>query len=231
VTVGKPFLTGRSTANIGHSGLRMNVYPISRPHEDRGEALLNWVGSVRTSAGRPMSPQDWTHTVCLEDVLSPYASFVFDFMDVPAMLRDAEAVYQYPMVDRNPLPSWDFGRVTLLGDAAHPMYPMGGNGVSQAIMDARVLARELALQSSIEAAVTAYDGQRRPATAAVVLANRREGPLECQNIVEERAPDGFANLDDVVSRQELEAIANRYKSGAGYDPSVLNDRPSLSVPG
>jgi 2-polyprenyl-6-methoxyphenol hydroxylase-like FAD-dependent oxidoreductase len=176
-----------------------------------------------------MPPQDWTHTVRLEDALDPYAAFVFDFLDVPAMLRNAEAVYQYPMVDRDPLPTWDFGRITLLGDAAHPMYPMGGNGVSQAMLDARVLARELALQSSIEAAVTAYDVQRRPATTAVVFANRWEGPVECQNLVEERAPDGFAHLDDIVSHQELEAIANRYKQGAGYDPAVLNNRASLSV--
>jgi 2-polyprenyl-6-methoxyphenol hydroxylase-like FAD-dependent oxidoreductase len=133
------------------------------------------------------------------------------------------------MVDRDPLPTWDFGRITLLGDAAHPIYPIGGNGASQAILDARVVARELALQLSIEAAVTAYDDQRRPATSSVVRANRQAGATLCQNVVEERAPDGFTNLDDVVSRQELEDIASRYKRLAGFDPLVLNDRPSLSV--
>ena len=133
------------------------------------------------------------------------------------------------MVDRDPLPSWDFDRVTLLGDAAHPMYPTGGNGASQAIIDARVLARELALQPSIEAAITAYDAERRPATAAVVMANRQLGPALCQELVEQRAPNGFTNLDDVVSRQELEEIAQRYRRGAGSDPVVLNNRPSLSV--
>ncbi len=116
--------------------------------------------------------QDWVHTARHEDALAPFASFGFAFLDVPALIRGAAAIYQYPMVDRDPLPTWDFGRVTLLGDAAHPMYPVGGNGASQAILDARVLARELALQPSIEAAVAAYDAERRPATAAVVLANR-----------------------------------------------------------
>ena len=162
-------------------------------------------------------------------MLAAFATFTFDFLDVPALIQGAEAVYQYPMVDRNPLPSWDFGRVTLLGDAAHPMHPVGGNGASQAIIDARVLARELALQPSIEAAVAAYDARRRPATAAVVQSNRRAGPHRCQDLVEERAPNGFADLYEVVSQQELEGIAGDYKRIAGFDVDSLNNRPSLSI--
>ncbi len=148
---------------------------------------------------------------------------------MPALIRGAEVVYRYPMVDRDPLPTWDFGRVTLLGDAAHPMYPVGSNGASQAILDARVLTRELALRPSVEAAVAAYDAQRRPATAAVVLANREVGPKRCMELVEQRAPEGFADLDDIVSQEELEAIARDYKRTAGFDPDALNNRPSLSV--
>ncbi|HET7037886.1 MAG TPA: FAD-dependent monooxygenase, partial [Thermomicrobiaceae bacterium] len=147
------------------------------------------------------------------------------------LIQRTETIYQYPMVDRDPLPSWDFGRVTLLGDAAHPMHPVGGNGASQAVLDARVLARELALQPAIEAAVTSYDAQRRPATAAVVQSNRRDGPHRCQDLVEERAPDGFSHLHDVVSQQELEEIAAGYKRIAGFDVERLNNRPSLSVDG
>src|SRR2546425_8374701 len=104
--------------------------------------------------------------------IAPFASYVFDFLDVPALIRGAKVIYQYPMVDRDPLPTWNVGRVTLLGDAAHPMYPIGANGASQAIIDARVLAHELALQQSVEAAVAASDAERRPATGAVVRANR-----------------------------------------------------------
>jgi hypothetical protein len=136
---------------------------------------------------------------------------------------------QYPMVDRTPLLTWHFGRVTLLGDAAHPMYPIGSNGASQAIIDARVLARELALQPSITAAIAAYDVQRRPSTAGVVLANRQGGPERCMEIVEQRAPDGFVDLDAVISHAELEEISNNYKRTAGFDPEVLNNRPSLGV--
>jgi 2-polyprenyl-6-methoxyphenol hydroxylase-like FAD-dependent oxidoreductase len=176
-----------------------------------------------------MPSQDWTYIARREDVLAAFASFSFDFLDVPALIRGAEVIYQYPMVDRDPLPSWDFGRVTLLGDAAHPMHPVGGNGASQAILDARVLARELALQPSVEATVAAYDAQRRPATAAVVQSNRRAGPHRCQDLVEDRAPSGFTDLSDVVSEQELEEIAGDYKRTAGFDIDGLNNRPSLSV--
>jgi 5-methylphenazine-1-carboxylate 1-monooxygenase len=133
------------------------------------------------------------------------------------------------MVDRDPLPTWNFGRVTPLGDAAHPMHPTGSNGASQAIIDARVLARELALQPSIEAAIAAFDAQRRPQTTGVVLANRQGGPERCLEIVEQRAPDGFADLDAVISRAELEEISRRYKRTAGFDPETLNTRPSLGV--
>jgi 2-polyprenyl-6-methoxyphenol hydroxylase-like FAD-dependent oxidoreductase len=133
------------------------------------------------------------------------------------------------MVDRDPLPAWNHGRTVLLGDAAHPMYPVGSNGASQAIIDARVLARELALRPSVLEALASYDAERRPATAAVVAANRKVGPEICQEIVEERAPTGFKNIDDVISRAELEDISARYKVTAGFDPTILNNRPSLSV--
>jgi 2-polyprenyl-6-methoxyphenol hydroxylase-like FAD-dependent oxidoreductase len=229
VTEGAPFLSGRTMLMVGHFGRRMVVYPISRQHEAAGKALINWVAECKNAPEQPMPRQDWEHTSRLEDVLALFTSFVFDFLDVPALIRGAAAIYQYPMVDRDPLPTWHFGRVTLLGDAAHPMYPVGSNGASQAIIDARVLARELALQPSIEAAIAAYDAQRRPQTAGVVLANRQGGPERCLEIVEQRAPDGFVDLDAVISRAELEEIAHSYKRTAGFDPEVLNKRPSLGL--
>ena len=228
-TLGKPFLSGRTVVNAGSTRQRVVVYPISRTHEDRGRALVNWVATMKVAGAAGIPPQDWSYTAPTEEVLEPFRSFNFDFLDVPALIRDAEAIYRYPMVDRDPLPSWNFGRVTLLGDAAHPMHPVGGNGSSQAIIDGRVLARELALQASIEAALAAYDDQRRPATAAVVQSNRRAGPHRCQDLVEDRAPDGFTELHEVVSQQELEEIAGDYKRVAGYEIDTLNNRPSLSV--
>jgi 2-polyprenyl-6-methoxyphenol hydroxylase-like FAD-dependent oxidoreductase len=229
VTHGQPFLAGRAMVNVGSSRQRVVVYPISKAAEDQGRALINWVATLRTGVAGTMPPQDWTFVGRREEVQEAFAPFVFDFLDVPALIHDAEVVYQYPMVDRDPLPSWDFGRVTVLGDAAHPMHPVGGNGASQAILDARVLALELARQPSIAAAVAAYEGQRRPATAAVVQSNRLAGPHRCQDLVEARVPQGFTDLSDVVSQAELAQIAEDYKRTAGFDIERLNQRPSLSV--
>jgi 2-polyprenyl-6-methoxyphenol hydroxylase-like FAD-dependent oxidoreductase len=227
VTESTPFLSGRTMIMAGHQGRQMVVYPISRRYEAMGRALINWVAVFRNGSDQPMPTQDWEHTARLEEVVAPFKSFRFDFLDVPALIRGAETIYQYPMVDRDPLPTWNFGRITLLGDAAHPMYPIGSNGASQAIIDARVLARELVLQPSIGHAIAAYDAQRRPQTAGVVLANRQGGPEKCIDIVEQRAPDGFDDLNAVISRTELEEIARSYKRAAGFDPEVLNKRPSL----
>ena len=215
--------------NIGSSRQRAVVYPISKVHEDQGRALINWVATLKVAANADMPPQDWTYIARREDVLAAFASFSFDFLDVAALIRGADVIYQYPMVDRDPLPSWRFGRVTLLGDAAHPMHPIGGNGASQAIIDARVLVHELALQSSIEVAIASYDDQRRAATAALVQSNRRAGPHRSQDLVEERAPNGFTDLSEVVSKQELDEIAGEYKRVAGFEIDTLNNRPSLSV--
>ncbi len=228
ISIGPAFLSGRSMVNVGSSRQRAVIYPISRSTSRPGSAVINWVATRKVSTAE-MPPQDWTYLADRDEVLGAFGEFRFEFLDVTQLIRDAEVVYQYPMVDRDPLPSWNFGRVTLLGDAAHPMHPIGGNGASQAILDARVLARELAQKPSIEAAVEAYDEERRPATAAVVTSNRRAGPHRCQDLVEERAPDGFNRLEDVITRQELEDIAAEYKRIGGFDIERLNNRASLSV--
>jgi 2-polyprenyl-6-methoxyphenol hydroxylase-like FAD-dependent oxidoreductase len=230
VTLGPPFLSGRSMVGIGSvDERRVVVYPIAKSEEARGRALINWIAGVRTAADGAMPEQDWGRTAPAEDILETFATFVFDFLDMPALIRGAAVIYQFPSVDRDPLPTWDFGRVTLLGDAAHPMRAAGSNGASQAILDARVLARELSLQPSIEAAVTAYDLQRRPLTAAVVQANRQGAEGRLLRLVEERAPHGFTNLSDVISPQELAEIIGDYQRTAGFDCDTLNNRPSLSV--
>jgi 5-methylphenazine-1-carboxylate 1-monooxygenase len=229
LTVAPPLPSGRTMILAGYLRRLAVVYPISRRHELEGRALVNWVAQFGNAEHDSMPRQDWEHTARVEDVLAPFTSFTFDFLDVPALIRRTDVIYQYPMVDRDPLPTWNFGRVTLLGDAAHPMYPVGSNGASQAIVDARVLAREIAVQSSVEAGVASYDAQRRPATTRVVQANRQVGPEKCLDIVEQRAPDGFSNLDAIVSQQELEEIARSYKITAGFEPERLNNQPSLSV--
>ena len=229
VSVGEPFLSGSTMVMAGYFGRRLVAYPISNRYQKQGRALINWVAEFRTAAHQLMPRQDWEHRARVEDVPAPFTDYVFDFLDVPAMIKNAAVIFQYPMVDRDPLLSWNFGRITLLGDAAHPMYPVGSNGASQAIIDARFLARELALASSVERAVASYDLGRRPAVAQVVQANRAVGPEQCMEIVEQRAPEGFAQLDDVISQQQLEEISRSYKRTAGFDPEILDNRPSLSV--
>ncbi len=223
------FLSGRTMIMAGVIAKRVVAYPISQRAEDHRNALVNWVAEVRTADHESMSVADWQFRATADEPLDHFSSFVFDFLDVPKMISGSNEIFRYPMIDRDPLPTWNFGSITLLGDAAHPMYPVGSNGASQAIIDARVLARELVLGSSIEGALAAYDAQRRPATAAVVAANRQVGPEQSMEIVAQRAPNGFTNLDDVITQEELHAISAKYKLTAGFDPELLNSRPSLSV--
>ncbi len=229
VSESDPFFDGRSMIIAGTFARRIVVYPISPAHHERGRALINWVAELRQSEARQMPPQEWEHRGRLEDVLAHFGGFRFDWLDFPAVARAADVIFQYPMVDRDPLDHWRHGRVTLLGDAAHPMYPVGSNGASQAILDARVLALHLAKQPSVDQALVAYEDDRRPATARVVELNRQVGPEQCMEVVEERAPDGFEKIEDVISHEELVEIAARYKRAAGFDRDALNQRASYSV--
>ena len=150
--------------------------------------------------------------------------FSLGFLDPVALIEATETFYEYPNCDRDPLPRWSFGRVTLLGDAAHPMYPVGSNGASQAIIDAQCLARHLKAASSVSAAFTAYDAERRPAMAKIVVANRAGGPEGVIDLIEARAPDGFDDIDRVASHAEREAVVRGYASMAGFTREQVNRR-------
>lgn len=228
VAPGVPFLTGSSMVMIGYFGKRAVVYPITKPGRD-GRALINIVLEATTAAGRPMPRQDWDHVVDPAEIRALFSGMRFGWIDVGVLIDAAPRWWQYPMVDRNPLEKWRSRRITLLGDAAHPMYPVGANGASQAILDARVLARALALAPTAEAALDRYEAERLPATAAVVLANREAGPEKCMELAETRAPGGFGRVKDVFAPGELQELSGRYKRIAGFDPALLNGRPSLSV--
>ena len=146
---------------------------------------------------------------------------------MPELIKTASACFEYPMVDRDPLPRWTHGAVTLLGDAAHPMYPIGSNGASQAILDARVITREILAHGPTNAALVAYEAERRPATTDLVMLNRRNGPEQVMQMVEERAPDGYKVVTDVLSLKELEDIAANYKRVAGFQVEGLNAKPPI----
>ena len=216
VTEGAPFLSGRSMVWAGWSAQKFVCYPISRPHADRGRSLINWIADLRTGSTQMLRREDWNRPGKLEDFLPKFESWRFPFLDVPAVIRGASAVYEFPMVDRDPLPAWSHGRVTLLGDAAHPMYPIGSNGASQAILDAEAIAASLAETSDPVLALKAYESKRLPMAANIVHMNRQQGMDVILDIVHERAPEGFDDLEAVMPRAELASIVDRYKQGAGH---------------
>jgi 2-polyprenyl-6-methoxyphenol hydroxylase-like FAD-dependent oxidoreductase len=213
---------------IGKSGHRAVIYPISERGAD-GRAEVNMVLDAKIDEPKELPRHDWHHTVPKEEVLEHFGDMRFDFCDVGGLVEAADEWWQYAMVDRDPLPRWSFGRVTLIGDAAHPMYPVGSNGASQAIVDARTLTYRLATEPDIESALERYEDERRPLTAGVVEANRNLVAVKAMEIAQERAPDGFKNVDDVFAAGELEELSMNFKRIAGFDPKQLNERPSLSV--
>lgn len=221
-----PFLSGANTIRIGWMSVgKLMVYPIRDNIDGQGNQLMNFVATLERP--RPDS-YDWNAQGRLEDFLPVYADWHFDFLDVPAMLRKTDPIMIYPMVDRDPLPTWTFGRATLLGDAAHPMYPRGSNGAGQAILDARFLAGCFKRHGVTEAALQEYDRVRVEATAKVVRMNRADPPDAILREVHERSGDRpFERLSDLISDEELRAITERYKSVAGFQVEQLKRRPSL----
>jgi 2-polyprenyl-6-methoxyphenol hydroxylase-like FAD-dependent oxidoreductase len=198
---------------------KMVIYPI-RNHAD-GTQLVNWVFEIET----PQYQQwDWNRQARIEDFFSHVADWRFDWLDIPALLRACERVLEYPMVDKDPLARWTHGRVTLLGDAAHPMVPRGSNGAGQAILDADALAEELA-RAAPPQALAAYEARRLAPTANVVLENRRNPPDAILREVYERTGDKpFGQVDEVISQAELREISERYKRVAGYDRDALKQQ-------
>jgi 2-polyprenyl-6-methoxyphenol hydroxylase-like FAD-dependent oxidoreductase len=219
---GPRFLTGRSMIMAGHQDQKFVCYPLAAGvAQDEGTSLINWIAELAVPGDTP-PPQDWSRLVDASVFREPFADWRFDWLDVPALIAGAEAIYEYPLADRDPLEHWGAGPVTLLGDAAHPMFPIGSNGASQAILDAEALADALAHTTQLEAALRVYEDRRRGPTSQIVLANRQNGPERVMQLAEDRAPGGFERIEDVIPRSELEEIAARYKAIAGFAPEQVN---------
>ncbi|HEV6966193.1 flavin-dependent oxidoreductase [Roseateles sp.] len=214
-----PFLDGRTMVQAGHSRAKFVVYPIGAPRAD-GLQLINWVADRRIREPEPglTAPDraDWSRPGRPEDLLPTFGRWRFDWLDVPGLITRAEQMLEWPMVDRDPLPRWRLGRSTLLGDAAHPMYPIGSNGATQAIMDAQALAEALGAHADLDTALAAYEDERRPMCARIVEMNRQEGLDAILDRVEALAPEGFADLADVIDPAEVAAEINAYKAAAGH---------------
>jgi 5-methylphenazine-1-carboxylate 1-monooxygenase len=227
VTRTKPFLTGRSYVRVG-SIQRGNlvIYPIADDVDGDGRQLINWTSQV---AQPGYERNDWNKPGRLEDFLPIYAGWTFDWLDIPDLLRRSDVIFEYPMVDRDPIERWTFGGVTLLGDAAHPMYPRGSNGAAQAILDARALADRLAAGGDPAAALVAYEAVRSGPTARVVRTNREQPPDYLIRRVEELVGDApFDDLDRYISRAELRGFSEEYKRVTGFtrDDVTEPERPA-----
>jgi 2-polyprenyl-6-methoxyphenol hydroxylase-like FAD-dependent oxidoreductase len=164
----------------------------------------------------PPRREDWSRTGRREELMPHVAGIVTPHVDLAALIQATPEFWEFPCCDRDPLPYWSHGRVTLLGDAAHPMYPVGSNGASQAILDARCLADALVRAEHPRQALVIYEKQRLPMTADIVAANRRGGPEGVIDAVEERAPQGFDDIDAVLSYEAREAIVRGYAVKAGF---------------
>ena len=219
---GSPFLTGRSMIMAGHADQKFVAYPICPDAAARGRSLINWVAELKVGGDRAPIPRDWNRRADKEQFAPAFKDWKFDWLDVPALIARAETIYEFPMVDRDPVPRWTQGRVTLLGDAAHPMYPVGSNGASQGILDAAALVDALATEPDPLAALQRYETERLEPTARLVRTNRQHGPEAVMQLAEERAPGGFKNVSDIFAVEELEDIASRYKAIAGFERDRLN---------
>lgn len=208
-------LTGKSYLRIGTiATAKMVIYPIVDRYDDQGRQLVNWVAEIEREDA-PMN--DWNTPADFDDFLPAFADWQFDWLDVPALIRASVRTHQYPMVDRNPLPFWRDGRVTLMGDAAHPMYPRGSNGSAQSLIDARTLADALAGASDPVRALEDYEGLRREVTGRVVTTNRSQPPdFIIMKADELSAGKPFRHIDDLISQEELRSIAASYERVAGF---------------
>jgi len=228
----KPYLSGRTMLWAGRADKKFIAYPISKPALLRGASLINWIAELRIRAiddpdTTPPTKADWTKAVPKSVFAPKFSDWDFGWLSIPKLIEMSGEVYEFPMCDRDPVEPWSFGQMTLLGDAAHPMYPIGSNGASQAILDAECLAHCISSETDVVHALKIYEETRRYATSAIVFANRGQGPDYVMQLCHERVPDGWKNeegVESVISREELDEIGERYKKIAGFDIASVNEK-------
>jgi 2-polyprenyl-6-methoxyphenol hydroxylase-like FAD-dependent oxidoreductase len=227
VTKGKPIRSGASFVGLGTHRHRVVFYPISAPDPSTGLADINWIAEITVDNSGGWPDGDWNKKVRHEDFMHHFERWNYDWIDIPAMLRGAAEVFEYPMIDREPVPTWVDGNAVLLGDAAHVMYPTGSNGASQAIMDARILGAAMLEHGVNSRALEAYDKQLCAEISQLILRNRGAGPFGLLNLLDDRCGGVFDNIDDVIPRAERDEFMLRYRMAAGFAAEKLNAAPSI----
>lgn len=230
-TWAKPIRTGASFVGLGTHRHRMVFYPISHPDPQTGLSMINWIAEVTMDNSEGWKQRGWFRQVSIDDFAHHFDTWIWDWLDVPALIRQADTAFENPMIDRDPVPTWRDGPVALLGDAAHAMYPTGSNGASQAIVDARVLGAAMVEHGATPAALAAYDDTLCGPISQLVLRNRGAGPFGLLNIVDERCGGTFDNIDDVIPPQERAAFMAGYKAAAGFAIEKLNTAPQTIARG
>ena len=230
-TQAKPIRTGASFVGLGTHRQRMVFYPISQPDPKTGLSTINWIAEVTLDNSDGWKQRGWFREVGVEDFVHHFDNWVWDWLDVPAFIKQADGAFENPMIDRDPVPTWCDGPVALMGDAAHAMYPTGSNGASQAIVDARVLGACMIAHGVTPAALAAYDAQLCGPISQLILRNRGAGPFGLLNMVDERCGGTFENIDDVVPAKERTDFMAGYKAAAGFAIEKLNSAPRTIAQG
>uniref|UniRef100_E6VKY9 Fumarate reductase/succinate dehydrogenase flavoprotein domain protein n=1 Tax=Rhodopseudomonas palustris (strain DX-1) TaxID=652103 RepID=E6VKY9_RHOPX len=230
-TWGKPTRSGASVIGLGTHRHRVVIYPISHPDPATGLSMLNWIAEVTLDNAEGWKQQGWFRQVPTSEFAHHFDGWVWDWLDVPAMIREADSAYENPMIDRDPVSTWRDGPVLLIGDAAHAMYPTGSNGGTQAIVDARELGAAMVAHGATEAALAAFDAKLCGPISQLILRNRGAGPFGLLNLVDERCGGTFDNIDDVIPPAERAAFMAGYKAAAGFAIDHLNAAPPTIAPG
>jgi 5-methylphenazine-1-carboxylate 1-monooxygenase len=231
VTRGRPIRTGASFIGLGTHRHRIVFYPISHPDPHTGVALINWIAEVTLDDAHDRRLSGWFRQVPCGTFLHHFAQWRWEWLDVPALIQGTESAFENPMIDRDPVPTWVDGPVALLGDAAHPMYPTGSNGASQAIVDARVLGAAMCEHGVGPEALARYDAQLCRPISKLILRNRNEGPFGLLNIVDDRCGGTFDHIDHVVPPGERAAFMADYRAAAGFAIETLNSAPPVIAHG
>ena len=224
-SVAPPIRTGASFVLVGKLEQRFVCYPISKPDPETGLATINWIAELTYDTSQGWGDGDWNKQVPISKFLSHFEDWSYDWLDIPGLIQQASAVYEYPMVDRDPVETWIDGNCVLIGDAAHVMYPVGSNGASQAIVDARVLGAAFLEHGVSHHALAHYEAEMLADMNQLVLRNRGAGPIGILGIVEERCGGVFDDIEDVIPREEIEEYMGAYKTAAGFAMDALNGAP------
>lgn len=224
-TKARPIRTGSSFVGLGTHKHRIVFYPISPADPETGLASINWIAERTVDNAEGWQNAGWFRPVEVDEFIEHFTDWRYDWLDVPDLLRRADIAYENPMIDRDPVDTWQDGPVVLLGDAAHAMYPTGSNGASQAIIDARTLGAAMLEHGADQAALAAYDEKLCGPISEVILRNRSAGPFGLLNMVDERCGGVFEDIDDVIAPEDRSAFMARYKAAAGFAVEQLNTAP------